>query len=212
MNYANVSAVHTITPHSSILYASHLILATSSSRIFLRTPYGMSPPLSPTTPSLSTSLTSPPSSPSVTSLCSSISDLNLGQGVSSVIGIGVNPGGPSSAQTQSVSGLPPLPPIQFSPHFVVSITDILASLARAYSHELPLPKSTITGSKGGDSCNLGGEEGESWSLDPETMVRKRRDSINSNTNAGAGGGGGQTIQFEKAPLESWKWATGEGQI
>lgn len=207
---AHPIVVHTITPHSSILHASHLILATSSSRVFLRTPYGMSPPLSPTTPSLSTSLTSPPSSPSVSSLHSSISDLNIGQGLGAHSSTGVKP--PWSAQTQSsISGLPPLPTIQFSPHYVVSITDILASLARAYSHELP-KSSTVTavinaGSKGvgPGRCEIGEAEAESWSLDPETMVKKRRDSINSKAVSG-----GQTIHFEKAPLESWKWATGPG--
>lgn len=169
---ADVS-VHTITAHSSILHASHLILATSSSRVFLRTPYGLSPPLSPT-PSLSTSLASPPSSPSVSSLSLSISDLNL-----------------ASARTTHQPGLPPPPSTQLSPHYVVSITDILASLARAYQHELP--RSAL------DKINAAAPPGRldpAWSLDPETMTRKRRESMTA--------AAGQTLG-----LESWKWAVDE---
>lgn len=162
-------AVHTITAHSSLLHASHLILATSSSRVFLRTPYGLSPPLSPT-PSLSTSQTSPPPSPSVSSLSLSMSDLNLAAG-----------------RTHR-PGLPPPPATQLSPHYVVSITDILASLARAYQHELPRSALSIIDASAPPDRLSG-----NWSLDPETMTRRRRESMTA--------AAGQTLG-----LESWKWA------
>lgn len=197
--------VHTITPRSSLLHASHLILATSSSRIFLRTPYasaganfnaGFSPPLSPT-PSLSTSQTSPPSSPSVSSL--SLSDLNIGSSINSVR----VPAGTST-------GLPPAPSTQLSPHYVVSITDILASLARAYKAHLPVPSKHPTASATTASSGAGWE----FALDPETMSRKRRQSIQASALSAASESlnaavaavtvteGGQTLG-----LDSWKWAT-----
>lgn len=180
-----LNLVHTITAQSSILHASHLILATSSSRVFLRTPYGLSPPLSPT-PSLSTSQTSPPSSPSLSSLSLSMSDLNLA----------------SSRMTSTTTpGLPPPPATQLSPHYVVSISDILASLARAYAHELPASAlRRINASVPTDKM------ASNWSLDPETMTRKRRESVTVAT-AGLGAGAEVGDQVETSGLESWKWAT-----
>lgn len=175
----------------------------------------MSPPLSPT-PSLSTSLASPPSSPSVSSIHSSISDLNIGLSLSSSNSSASRPSAPQA----QISGLPPLPATQLSPHYVVSITDILASLARAYAHELP--KSDVDTVRGhgaiGATLNMKGEgEERGWSLDPETMVRKRRDSMNATivgTGTGPGKVGGlvgEQGEAGRGPLESWKWAIGEGQ-
>ncbi|KAL1409685.1 hypothetical protein Q8F55_003681 [Vanrija albida] len=56
--------VHTITPSTTLLHASRLILATSSSRVFMRTNPGESPPLSPVS---SPGQISPPPSPSASS-------------------------------------------------------------------------------------------------------------------------------------------------
>ncbi|TXT06072.1 hypothetical protein VHUM_03545 [Vanrija humicola] len=56
--------VHTITPSTSLLHVSRLILATSSSRVFMRTNPGESPPLSPVS---SPGQASPPPSPSASS-------------------------------------------------------------------------------------------------------------------------------------------------
>jgi hypothetical protein len=82
----------------------------------------------------------------------------------------------------------------------------LASLAKAYSHELP-PKSSIkTTDPVGGQCDVS----ERWSLDPETMSRKRRDSITAA--AGVGSQSQSQGHPEKAPLESWKWATGKDQL
>ena len=99
------TVVHTVSLGTSLLYASKLILATSSSRIFVRRDNPLStPPLSPV-PSLSTSQSSPLSSPSLTSL---------------------------SLNDTSLPGLPPAPSPQLSPHFVLSVVDILGSLAAAH--------------------------------------------------------------------------------
>ncbi|KAK4686626.1 hypothetical protein P7C73_g3496, partial [Tremellales sp. Uapishka_1] len=100
--------VHTISHTTTLIHACHLLLATSSSRIFLR--QSSTPPLSPT-PSLSLSSSSPPMSPSI-----SLLSLNL--------------------TNQQRSGLPAPPPTQLSSHFVISLIDILSALARTYRAKL----------------------------------------------------------------------------
>lgn len=104
--------VHTIPFSSTLLHAAHLILATSSSRVFI--PSVASPPLSPV-PSLSTSQSSPQSSPSLSSL--SLSDI----------------------RAVPMIGLPMPPPILYSPHYVVSTVDIFSCLAKAYQDKLTPP-------------------------------------------------------------------------
>lgn len=89
--------VHTVTSESTLLHASHLILATFSSRVFVRT-VSASPPVSPLYPP----------SPS-----SSFSDLR-------------------EVLYEGLPGLPPPPTTQLSSNQVVSISDILASLAKSY--------------------------------------------------------------------------------
>nr|XP_031862783.1 uncharacterized protein CI109_001795 [Kwoniella shandongensis]KAA5529855.1 hypothetical protein CI109_001795 [Kwoniella shandongensis] len=48
--------VHTVPPSTTLLHACHLILATSSSRVFIRSPAAISPPISPSTSASSTSI------------------------------------------------------------------------------------------------------------------------------------------------------------
>jgi hypothetical protein len=169
-------SVHTITCHSTILHASHLILATSSSRVFLRTPtIGQSPSISPTIPS--------PPSPSI-----SISSLSL----SDPCGTG---------KDKSGSGLPTPPQTVYSPHYVVSITDILGALGRAY----------LVGTE--TNTNVNPNSTEKWGVKPETEIKgqnqsqgqtvERNEVLGSRHPAGDGGGGGG--------LGSWKWAKEQGQ-
>ena len=91
--------VHTITPDASLLHTCHLILATSSSRVFVRQPsVPSSPPISP--------LEAP--SPTM-----SMSDLR-------------------EALNESLPGLPAPPSTQLSTNQIISISDVLASLAKRY--------------------------------------------------------------------------------
>lgn len=160
-----LTVVHTITFTATLLHACNLILATSSSRIFLRTPVGMSPPLSPT-PSLTMSAFSPPPSPS-------ISTLSLVE------------------HRRASRGLPPPPPTQFAPHYVISILDILACLAKAHHSKLvppsPLPDLGV--------IVLSSESPiaptQTWDLDPGGMGKKRRVS---------------SAAVESRAIESWRWA------
>jgi glycine/D-amino acid oxidase-like deaminating enzyme len=59
-NGHKLTVVHTITPGTTLLHAANMLLATSSSRVFLRTPPASSPPLSPVT---SFERLTPPTSP-----------------------------------------------------------------------------------------------------------------------------------------------------
>jgi len=163
--------VHTVTFSTILLHACHLILATASSRVFMRTPLGVSPPLSPT-PSLTMSAFSPPSSPSLSSL--SLSDTK-----------------PISHHI-SPPGLPLPPPIQLSPHYVISILDILACLAKAYHTKLAPPSPQVD-----DSVIIFPSSDESpllttqtWDLDPAGMGKRRRASA---------------AAAEHAAIESWRW-------
>ncbi|ORY23044.1 hypothetical protein BCR39DRAFT_365497 [Naematelia encephala] len=167
--------VQTITQHTTLLHASLLILATSSSRVFLRPSFSISPPLSPV-PSLSTSTTSPPASPSISSL--SLSDTYLS---------------PATPRT----GLPAPPPVQLSPHYVVSIVDILSCLARAWHDRLTPPparrESGVVDSVAEDAGTGGGE----WDLDPAGMGKRRRASSLAGSDGSATAGVGA--------FESWRW-------
>lgn len=55
-----LTTVHTITPSMTLLHAANLILATSSSRVFMRTPPAASPPLSPVSAADQSPIPSPP--------------------------------------------------------------------------------------------------------------------------------------------------------
>jgi hypothetical protein len=113
-------------------------------------------------PSLSPFIPSPPS-PSIT-----ISSLSL-----------------SDPFEKGASGLPPPPPTAYSPHYVISITDILGALGRAYVvNQEVLP--------GVDSSQVGSRnEGSALTS-----------SLRQSGESGIGAGGG---------LESWKWAKEQGQ-
>ena len=101
--------IHTISPDTSLLRASHLILATASSRVFVRTSGATSP------------ASTPPLSP-----------------------------GNSVAISSS-------PPTHFAANQVLSILDILSSLAKAY-HLGPPPESSPS----------------QWDMDPAGLSRRRR--------------------------------------
>jgi hypothetical protein len=205
--------VHTIPYSSTLLHASHLILATSSSRVFLRNPgINVSPPLSPT-PSLSTSQSSPPSSPSIASL-----SLTERSPLTDRLAHPTHTGS---------SKLPPPPPTQLSPHYVVSTVDILSALAKAYSNQLSPPSGVtwpnamtlgpdkpVTDPKivapgidefGGDASPLGTSAGaggaggymQGWELDPTGLSKRRRASSSA---------GGTTVLGDERGFESWRWA------
>lgn len=129
---AEITAVHTIAYTSTLAHAAGLILATACCRIFFRLPTGhaLSPPASPA-PSLTASQSSPPASPLISSL--SLYDKPFFPA----------PLPPSTTMAAgaivSGSGLPPPPPTQLSPHYVVSTLDILAALARRYHAHLTPP-------------------------------------------------------------------------
>lgn len=58
-----ISLVHTVTPSMTLLHVTNLILATSSSRVFMRTPPAASPPLSPVSSLEHIPVPSPPAEP-----------------------------------------------------------------------------------------------------------------------------------------------------
>jgi hypothetical protein len=174
-------SVHTITPQTSILRASHLILAVSSSRVFLpTTPQGQGVVgLSPS-PSLSFSTSISTLSPSISAL--SLSDPpSLGQSTSPVPVHG--------------SGLPEPPATKLSPHSVVSITDILGSVVRAYL---------------GDEAqtHTDTQRGTDWILEP----RKRRDSMDLARDPTKVPEDGMGLHSESNSgglgLGGWRWAKG----
>lgn len=204
-------AVHTIPYNSTILHAAHLILATSSSRVFLRPPStettpaasNLSPPLSPS-PSLSTSQSSPPSSPSLSLL--SLTDARPS---------------PSGGLTT----LPAPPPTQLSTHYVVSTLDILSCLARAYHDKLTPPAGVrridasavdeATGDGTGDRKKrerdrlrgsimipAGGDLG-GWGLDPVALRRRRQSSFVSPVVAP----GEEGAEGKEGGFERWRWAS-----
>lgn len=174
-------SVHTITQQTSILRASHLILAVSSSRVFIPTTpqgqgiVGMSP-----SPSLSFSASISTLSPSIPAL--SLSDPPpQGQSTSPVPVHG--------------SGLPEPPATKLSPHSVVSITDILGSVVRAY-----LGEEAQTHTKT--------QRGTDWILEP----RKRRDSMDLAKDTTKAPEDGMGLYSESNPgglgLGGWRWAKG----
>lgn len=212
------SLVHTVPYDSTILHAAHLILATASSRVFLRPPpntagVGASPPLSPT-PSLTTSQSSAPSSPSLSSL--SLSDARI-----------------PSAQLPGT--LPSPPATQLSAHYVVSTLDILSCLARAYHDRLTPPAgvqrvqlSDSPGTRRRDrlrgSILIPSDDTGGWELDPERLSRRRRQSSFAASSAAqaqaqvqgaVGMGAGMGVGLVESPAAeepgkgfgTWRWAS-----
>jgi len=169
-----LTEVNMVTQSTTLLHAGHLILATSTSRVFLRSTNDVatSPPVSPV-PSLSMSASSPPVSPSIASL--SLNDY------------------PTNSQNRN---LPRPPPVQLSPHYVISILDILSCLAKSVSNKLaPLNQPTD-----GLMILPNGSEADSqrnhvWDLDPAGMGKRRRAS--SFADPGQEGGLG---------FGTWRWA------
>jgi len=158
-----------ITPHTSILRASHLILAVSSSRVFLPTQnntFGMSP--------------SPSLSYTTSTLSPSISALSLSDPAPSQQAVGTGSG--------TGTGLPDPPATRLSPHSVISISDILASVVKAY---LP-DESAQTAQNQANWLGLGGTpppEPVTGSVMPEPRA------VPSDRGGGLG-------------IESWRWAKG----
>ena len=166
-------SVNTVTSSTTLLRASHLLLATSVSRVFCRSSeVDVSPPTSPV-PSLSMSVASPPSSPSVSSL--SLTELR------------------TALPLASISGLPPPPQTQLSTYQVISVLDILSSLAKVHHSGLlppppPLVDSALETASPSDDPSF-------WSLDPAGMGKRRRLSTL------------MIQQDENVPVgfESWRW-------
>lgn len=212
-------AVHTIPYTTTLAHAAGLILATTCCRIFLRPPTGqaLSPPASPA-PSLTASQSSPPASPLISSL--SLYDKPY---------FPVAPTG--SLSHRASSGLPPPPPAQLSPHYVVSTLDILAALAKRYHAYLTPPPGLrhldnvkIVDAASDDSSSeyaglpahnklrgsimLPGPSGRAmagaesgWTFDPAALSRKR---------ASMALGSGQTAASEtgqvRGGFDGWRWA------
>lgn len=164
-----------ITPHTSLLRASHLILAVSSSRVFLphaNQSFGMSP------------------SPS---LCHNASTLSP-----SISALSLLPDPAPSAHGQdqgSTGGLPEPPSTKLSPHSVISITDILGSMVRAYlPNEGPVDhrhQSTWVTSL------------ESAKMKPVSSPTQQEGTHIPESSSGLGAGLG---------LETWKWAKGSDVV
>lgn len=89
------------------------------------------------------------------------------------------------------TGLPIPPPTSYSPHYVVSITDILRALGRVYRVNGITEIPNINAVGGGGGIDKLGMKVES---DHEREIGK------AGTGAGEGGG-----------FESWKWAKEQGQ-
>jgi hypothetical protein len=167
---ADVPLVHMITPHTSILRASHLILAVSSSRVFLPTQnstYGMSP--------------SPSLSYTTSTLSPSISALSLADPA---------PSSQHAGGTGTGTGLPDPPATRLSPHSVISISDILASVVRAY-----LPDDAAQTAQRQSQANWVGLGG---TPPPEPVMGSAMSELRAVPSDQVGGVG----------IETWRWAKG----